>query len=794
MVKLAFGVAGAAVVAWVALVAAVYLVPFDEARLRNLDVSMVVRDRNGEHLRAYLARDDRWRLPAQLQRVSPSMIQATLAAEDKRFYQHWGVDLQALARAVISNVKAGRVVSGASTLSMQVAGFTMESRDRSLARKLKQAFRALQLEARWSKSEILECYLTHASYGGNVCGVEAAALRYFNKTAAGLTVGEAALLAGVPQSPERFRPDRHLARSLKRRDYVLDRMVADGAATAEDVERIRGMRIAVGLHEVPLHAPHFCDAVKARYPGRRELRTTLDASMQMLAERRLKAVVDQHRGAGVHNGAVVVMDNETAEIRVMVGSADYWDRFHKGQVNGALGLRSPGSVLKPLIFALAFDSGKLGLDETLFDVPVTISGYSPVNYDRKFRGPVVASKSLAWSLNIPAIEVMRRVGVRQFIDFLKKHQIRLKVNPVGDQGLSLAIGTCSVRLLDMVRLYSSLARGGELKEARWLWDDMGASGPVAPGKRLVSKDAAYAILQVLSDPTLRVPEELDAGLLGLKNVAWKTGTSNGFRDAWTLAVTQNYTIGVWMGNMDGKDSRDLVGSRIAAPLALQLARDLDKDSVPVWKDPRQFSRFEQVCSESGLVATTRCPGTVTGRVMKGIGEGRKCQVHQIVHVDTSTRTSYCANCATSHKAPLDSVVCSFYRSDVVSWLRSEHHPWVQNLPPKHNPECSVSRLSDRPTIVNPAAGTSIVLLTELPRDFQKITLSARLPDSSGKVYWFLNSNLVGVAPAYEDVVVLPEPGRYHVRCVDEQGRSDESWFEVQESDLVEKRLESAGGG
>ncbi len=763
-------------------IGAVLLVPFDEARLKNLDVSTVMRDREGRFLRAYLSRDDRWRIPARLERISPWLIKATLATEDKRFYGHHGIDPVALARAVGANLKSGKIVSGASTISMQVAGFAIDSRERTLSRKLKQAFLALQLESRWSKQEILECYFTHASYGGNVCGVEAAARRYFNKTAEELSLGEAALLAGLPQSPERFRPDEHLKAALKRRDHVIKRMAEEEPALLADCERARKFPPRVGAYEVPVVAPHFCDVVKSLYPGLKQPVTTLDLDVQNTADAHLANAISRHRRDGISNGAVVVLANETGDVVALAGSADYWNRYDHGQVNAAFGFRSPGSTLKPFIFARAMDQGLLSPDEMLFDVPVTISGYSPMNYDRKFRGPVPASKALAWSLNIPAIDVLKRIGVAEFRDSLVMNDVAVQVNPKGDQGLALAIGTCSLRLIDLTRAYASLASGGVLQDERWLVHE---TEPQARGKKWLSREAAGAVLQMLADDSIRSPEEIDSSLLGLKGVAWKTGTSNGFRDAWTFAVTEKYTVGVWLGNMDGKASRALVGGKVAAPIALSLAKAFSGRKSAGWLEGRADMETVQTCLETGLPVGLHCQQAVKGRILSGNRITKRCNAHQEVMVERATGYALCMRCSAGKVS--DAKACAIFPGPFCNWLRANVHPWVSQLKPPHNPECSTARFGDPPVIVSPQVAKQIILLEDLPADFQKISLSARTANPSDQLYWFVNGRLAGTAPAYEALQVLPKAGHYEVRCVDEQGRSSQTWFTVETSSRARKQ-------
>jgi len=768
-------------IAFLSLILAVRLVPFDDSRLKNLNVSTVVLDSNGQFLRAYLSRDQRWRIPAKFDKVSPWIVKATIAAEDKRFYNHNGIDLIAAGRALIDNVKAGRIVSGASTISMQVAGFAMDSRERTIIRKLKQAFTALQLEVHWDKKRILECYLTHASYGGNICGVEAAARRYFNKTASELSCGEAALLAGIPQSPERFRPDRHIDTARRRRHYVLSRLLESKEFSASDFARVSSVKVETGTFAVPVYAPHFCDVVRAMYPDQSILHTTLQYDLQRQAELALAKVVQENRPAGVTNGSIVIMENLTGNILGMVGSADYWNKFDQGEVNGALGFRSPGSALKPFIFGEALDARLLEPDEMLYDVPVTISGYSPVNYDRQFRGPVPAAKALAWSLNIPAIEIMQRVGVDHFKDVLRQNGVSTKINPLGDQGLSMAIGTCSVRLLDLTAAYAALANGGTIKNPVWVKSIGEESRP----HQWLSKEASTVILSILADESIRPPEELETQLTGLRGVAWKTGTSNGLRDAWTIAVTKKYTVGVWIGNMDGRPSQALVGGKIAAPVALGLAKALRSSAPVLESDLKKSIVTQSACLQTGLIPGPHCSERATARFLQKTSY-RTCNIHHQVTVDSITGYSVCEHCRGSHL--VEAKKCLVYRNEIASWMRINEHPWTETIRTAHNPDCKFSSFGEPPVIVTPSPGTEIVLLDELPADFQKITLSARSDDPAARLFWFVDGSLVGSAPAYESIRIDAVEGKHRIKCVDNRGRAGEGDFGVERSGKIASNL------
>jgi penicillin-binding protein 1C len=763
--------AALAVAGWLALIAAAARMPIDLSRLTSGDVSSHLFDRHGRPLRAYLGNDERWRIPVTLDEVSPWLVKATLAVEDERFFHHGGIDPLAVARAALTNIARARIVSGASTISMQVA-MLGEPRTRSLGWKLRQAFRALQVERRLTKRQILELYFTNAPYGGNVCGAEAAARRYFAKSARDLTLAEAALLAGVPQSPSRLRPDRHPAAALRRQRVVLDRMLQTGAITREERDRALAAKPAVGAYDALNEAPHFCDYVHYLYPRETRLTTTLDLAIQREAERMLRARVAALRPQGVTNGAVVIVDNATGDVLAMVGSADYSSQSDAGQVNGALAVRSPGSALKPLIYALCFDQRVLLPATILCDVPVNFRGYDPENFDQTYQGLVRADKALAWSLNIPAIEALRCAGLGPTLRLLRQCGIKTLRQPPDDYGLSLAIGTCGVRLADLTNAYAVLARGGTYRPWR-----VSARCPTPAPERVLSPGACYFVCAALSDSHLRPPESVAAGLAGLQGVAWKTGTSSGFRDAWTVACDANHTVGVWIGNFDGRPSRALVGAQAAAPVALGLIRMLRGRQAAAWPRPTADVTTAVVCAETGLAPNADCPTTKTVEALAATGSASLpvCTVHRRIWIDRVTGHELCTRCMAGREP--ESRVMAIWPPQAAAWLAHNSRTFAPR--PPHLAECPGAARNAGPRIVRPRPGDNFVLTGERSLEAQKVALEATAPPPTGRLYWFLNGELVATAEPRQTAFLVPRPGTHSLRCADDFGRADWVTFTVE---------------
>lgn len=559
---------GACILGILAVIVTWFAVPFPFDRLDRLARSPVVTDANGAPLLALVGPDDQWRRPVTLDDMAPALLEATIAVEDERFHSHPGVDPVAIGRAVMQNATAGRVISGASTLTMQVCRM-MDPRPRTVSAKCVEAFRATQLDARWSKEQVLEMYLNLAPYGGNVRGVEAAARRYFGRAASDLTIAESALLAGLPQSPERLRPDRHPEAARVRRDHVLDRMLACGFIDAAQYHRARAtpVRLAPPQHTVD-HTTGFHVARAALSERAAGGRTTIDAVLQARAE----AAARDDTGIAGADVSIVIIDVETSEIRAWVGSSDPADPVD-GQVDGVRARRSPGSALKPFIFALAFAEGRLAPDSLMPDTRIDRAGWRPENFDRTYHGTMAASDALAESRNVPAILLTEVLGARRCEGLFGACGITLPPGTAARSGLALAVGATETTLLDLTNAYATLARGG-VRRTPSLFADAARD----PGQRALPNDAAAAVNSILAS-NRRPPAGLDLVAAADRPwFMWKTGTSAGRRDALAIGHNERYAIGVWVGRFSGAGHPGFVGAEAAEPILAALFADPELES------------------------------------------------------------------------------------------------------------------------------------------------------------------------------------------------------------------------
>jgi penicillin-binding protein 1C len=541
---------------------------FGPAPLGNdLELSATVLDRDGKLLRAYTTRAGRWRLPASRGDVDPRYLDMLLAYEDKGFWRHRGVDPLAFVRAATQLVANGRIVSGGSTLTMQVARLIEPRRKRSLHAKLRQTVRALQLEAALSKDEILARYLTLAPYGGNLEGIRAASLAYFGKEPRRLSLGEAALLVALPQSPELRRPDRHPEAARRARDRVLDRVAGDQVFSPGEIERAKREPVPDARKSMPMSAPHAADEAVAATPNKRVQRLTIDARLQKrletLAGERAKAL-----GPDI-SVAILAVDNKSGEIIARVATPDYFDKRRAGQVDLTRAVRSPGSALKPFIYGLGFEDGSIHPETLIEDRPIRYGGYAPENFDLTFQGTVTVRRALQLSLNVPAVAVLEDVGPSRLAARLAEAGASLLLPRSEAPGLALGLGGVGIRLMDLTMLYTGIARLGTVTP---LVERLDAERP-SPLRLMERVAAWYVAKSLLGTPP---PDNAAGG-----RIAFKTGTSYGYRDAWAIGFDGKRTIGVWVGRPDGAPVAGLTGRTAAAPTLFDAFARVMQPLVPL---------------------------------------------------------------------------------------------------------------------------------------------------------------------------------------------------------------------
>lgn len=729
--------------------------------------AQIVVDRHGGWLRAYSSDDGRrtWRVPITRDALPDSLVHAVISFEDRRFRRHFGIDPIAAGRALFDNARAGRVVSGASTLTMQVARM-LRRRPRTLRAKVVEAFVAVQLEMHMSKDEILTAYLNLAPYGGNIEGVGAASWFYYGKPVSQLRPDESAALAAIPNAPNRLRPDRDKDALRIRRNDVLTRMASDGLISADEAEAARALPILAERRAVPFGAPHLAGLLHRREPRATTIQTTIDPEIQRSAERLLEHHIRGLESKGIANGAVVIIENETRAVRAWVGSKAFFDLASQGQVDGALALRSPGSTLKPFVYAMALDRGLIGLSTLLDDVPIHYQDWSPVNFDGKWRGVVSARDALASSLNVPAVKLAERLEPDGLVQFLHRAQLSGFRDNLERYGLATVLGGCEVSLLELTNLYATLAQGGQHRPPILTAGDSEVVERAA-STTLLSEDAAYLISEILTD--VRRPELPDnwKDAVAMPRLAWKTGTSYGRRDAWSVGYNRQFTVGVWVGNFDGRGVPELVGVQAAAPLLFAIAQVLPGAASDGWIPRPVGVSSREVCALSGALPTAGCPHRVMELALRDRAPLARCGHHVAMDIDDDTGLRLCSKCRRFH--PHHQEVHVVWPAGVATFLGRSG--LAVDPVPKHNPLCSSVLVGDAPMIQWPRDGDHFVLRPGVPLSHQQIALLASSEGGVGRMFWFMDDGLISEGPAGERVMLDPVLGMHRLTVVDDQGRS-----------------------
>jgi penicillin-binding protein 1C len=728
-------IARATGIAIVIALATVLVVPFPREKLVSFPASLVIEDREGRPLRVLLGPGGYDCRPVYRPEETDWIAKAIVAAEDQRFWSHPGLDPLAMARAMKQDLFAMRKVSGASTLSTQVIRM-IEPRSRTLWNKAIEAFRALQMERRLSKEDVLAQYLNRAPFGSNISGIEAAARRYFGKGAHDLSLAEAAMLAGVPQSPSRLRPDRNPERAKKRQAYVLDRMVACGMISGQERDDAMAQKLALRNATYPFFAPHFCGVVAPMCRDAHdslplgEAKTTLDPKLQRVAEEALHRHAETLAKGDVRGGAIVILDVKTGAVRAMVGSPDFANVRAFGEVNAAMAMRSAGSTLKPFVYAMAFDRGLMTPQTVLADVPRVFRDYEPENFDKSFRGLVPAREALMLSLNMPAIDVEQRVGQTLFYDALKRLRFSSLAKPAGAYGLGLVIGNAEVRLLDLANAYACLARGGEFLPCRFF--DVSDN---ARSTKVLSREACWLIADSLSGDERALDTTGHAADVWLPPMAWKTGTSAGFHDAWTIAYNPEFVIGVWVGNPDGASSEELVGRKVATPIVWEIFRRLYPDNDGPWFERPANLQRREVCAISGQPAGPYCRHKADDWFIPGVSSFQTCAVHPRDELET-------------------------WPPEIASFLNRQRAAGN-----------TAGNKASPLQITSPAPGATFRLLDGITTDAQKLSLSAA--NSSGTpLHWFINDRYLGESYGSAPLFWPVHRGTFRVVCADSCGHSD----------------------
>jgi penicillin-binding protein 1C len=722
----------------------------------KVEYSTIVTDNKGEVINAYLTSDQKWRMKTELSEISPLLRKTIIAKEDKYFYSHPGVNPISVTRALFKNIFRMKRTSGASTITMQVAR-ALEHRKRNIFSKLAEMFRAFQLELKYDKDEILQLYLNLIPYGGNIEGVKSASQLYFKKNPDHLSLAEITALSIIPNRPSSLVIGKNNGRIVEERNRWLQKFAQNNVFTEKEIEDALAEPLQATRGVVPHYIPHL--SYKLRKQGGSIIRTTIDLNTQLKTEKLVEDYIRAQRLRNIRNAAVVIIDNKTHAIISYVGSSGFNDTLDGGQVNGANAVRQPGSTLKPLLYAMCFDEGLLTPKSILTDVGVNYEGYAPENYDEKFNGYVTVEYALEHSLNIPAVKSLKMLGYEKLVQKLAVCNFKQIQKDHRKLGLSLILGGCGTTLEELTGLFSSFANNGVYITPAFVQGDTNFRRMT-----VISPSANYMINDILSKVN-RPDFPLNWGATErMPKIAWKTGTSYGRRDAWSIGYNKNYTIGVWTGNFSGVGVADLSGSNIATPLLFKIFNTIDYDSDEEWFTQPEDCDIRQVCSETGMIPAEHCSDRATDYFIPLISSTKICSNRQELMISPDEKISYCKSCApeTGYKKKWYKLV----EPDMQVWFEDNRISYEKI--PAHNPACELIFKGNAPLIHSPVNGTEYLINKKNPEPLQLVCKTA---NDVSKIYWYINNKFYKSCNTGEKQFFIPEEGPVKISCTDDKGRN-----------------------
>ncbi len=722
----------------------------------KIEYSTMITDNKGELINAYLTKDQKWRMKTELEEISPLLRKTILAKEDKYFYSHPGVNPFAVGRAFFKNIFRMKITSGASTITMQVAR-ALEPGKRNIWSKLREGFRAFQLEWKYSKKEILQLYLNLVPYGGNIEGVKSASLLYFKKNPDHLSLAEITALSIIPNRPSSLVLGKNNDLIIKERNRWLQKFAADKVFTSKEIEDALAEPLTATRNTVPHFAQHISHKLKQQ--GGHFIKTHIDLNTQLKTEKLVEDYSRSQRLRNIKNAAVVIIDNNTHKVIAYVGSSNFNDTTDGGQVNGADAIRQPGSTLKPLLYAMCFDEGLLTPKMVMTDVPVNYAGYAPENYDQKFNGYVTIEYALEHSLNIPAVKSLKIIGHEKLIQKLASCDFKQVRKDQHKLGLSMILGGCGTSLEELTGLFSAFANNGTYISPSYSMNDT-----LHKRVNIVSDAAAYMVNNILSKVNRPDFPLSWSATEKMPKIAWKTGTSYGRRDAWSIGYNKNYTVGVWCGNFSGVGVADLSGANIATPLLFKIFNTIDYDSDVEWFTAPKDCEQRQVCSETGLLPAAHCTNVVMDEFIPLISQTIQCNNVQEVLLRADEKISYCKSCVpdAGYKKKMMKIV----EPDMQAYF-SEQRISYEKIPP-HNESCEVIFKGSAPAITSPTNGSEYLISKKNP---EPLMLTCKTANDVSKVYWYIDDKFFKACHPAEKQFFIPTEGPVKISCTDDKGRN-----------------------
>lgn len=727
-----------------------------------MSFSTAVYDEHHHLLRLTLSHDDKYRLFTPLSQISPQLKEATLLQEDQYFYWHYGLNPWAMFKAGWQTyvVKARRV--GASTITMQVARIRFGINSKKLSGKIEQIIRALQFEMHYSKDQILEAYLNLAPYGNNIEGVGAASLVYFNKPISKVGLSEALILSIIPQNPSRRIPSNKNLKDI--RNKLFTRWLVKHPEDKNQESTINLPLDMQTLHSLPFIAPHFVNAVLNKSTKQQDIETTLDVHLQAILKRITNRYLARKKGIGVYNAAVLLVDTRDMTVKGLVGSADFFNQAIEGQINGTDIKRSPGSTLKPFIYGLALDQGLIHPNTVLKDVPHSFGSYNPENFDYDFMGPIKAKDALVLSRNIPAIYLASQLNP-SLHRLLEDAQISL-LKSESYYGLALSLGGAELTMKELASLYAMLVNDGIWHSLRSRYDE-----PLDAGKRILSPEASFLVLDMLKNTPRPESHNYQQSA-----VSWKTGTSSGYRDAWSVGVFGPYVLTVWIGNFNNKANPAFIGKNVAAPLFFELIDAIKHERGPIpsiEKRPEAMHLVRvEVCKASGLLPTRYCRDTEKTWFIPGKSPIKSDTTYREVAIDKNTGLR---TCHFNENTRFE--VYEFWPSDLLKIFKQAGIQ--RRSPPPYEPNCTLNgNIGISPQITSPQTELSYILRANSTQNTQ-IPLTAVTDADVASLYWFINDTYLAKTRPDQSFLWTAKAGKFVIRVVDDHGRSDARDISIQ---------------
>ncbi|HYJ65636.1 MAG TPA: penicillin-binding protein 1C, partial [Parafilimonas sp.] len=674
------------------------------------------------------------------------------------------VNIIAVGRAFFNNLFHLKRTSGASTITMQVVRM-LHPESRTYFNKCIEMFRAAQLELHHSKNEILELYCNLLPYGGNIQGIKTASLLYLNKTPDKLSLAEVTALSVVPNRPSSLVPGKNNNAIILERNKWLNNFKQAKLFSANIIDDALNESFTAKRNHAPNEVPQFAWRLRKNNLSQTQIRSTLDENTQQKTETLVSNYTAHLKQRNINNAAVIVINNQTHEVAAYVGSPDFKDHINYGEVDGVQALRSPGSTLKPLLYGLCFDAGVITPKTVVEDVPLNIGGYAPENYDLNFRGNVTAEEALKNSFNIPAVELLNQLGVKNFIHKLAVAGFNSAWKNRQKEGLSLILGGCSVRLDELAALYSSFANDGKYYPLQWIENDSSHNTTIFKrGIKILSTGADFMLTQILS--TLHRPDLPNAydEAENIPKIAWKTGTSYGRKDAWSVGYNKTYTIAVWIGNFSGEGVPDLSGASVATPLLFQLFNSIDYNANNDWEQAPKDLSFRLVCSKTGKLPDDFCDEQVMDYYIPGVSNNERCNHLKQVYVSGDEKYSYCTSCLPSggykikYFENISPELSAYYKSNHIAYEKI----------PLHNPACTRA-FNGRAPVITSLSNNMVYIIMD--KQQQQLALSCSTSNDVSKVYWYINDKFYSAANPAQKILFTPNSSVIKISCADDKGRN-----------------------